>query len=242
MAGHSKWKNIMHKKGKTDAQRGKIFTKIGREMTVAIKEGGPDPQNNTKLRDLIAKAKANNVPNDNIDRAIKKAAGDSDKNDYETIIYEGYGAGGVAFIVEALTDNRNRTAGEVRHYFDKFGGNLGTSGCVSYMFEKKGVIILENNGLSEDEVMEAAMEIDASDFEISEDVVEIQTEPADFSTAREYFESKGYKIVSAEIEQIPNNYTKISDEEQIKKINILLEFLEDNDDIQNVYNNLEVVQ
>lgn len=237
MSGHSKWKNIMHKKEKTDSQRAKIFTKIGREMTVVIKEGGADPASNSKLRDLIAKAKANNVPNDNIDRIIKKAAGGDDKNNYETMIYEGYGPNGVAVIVEALTDNRNRTAGEVRHYFDKFGGNLGTTGCVSYMFTKKGIIVLENDGLDEETVMEDCMEAGVEDFDFTDDAVEIETDPSVCGQVREYLEGKGYKIVSAEVEQVPDTYTQLTDEEHIRKMNLLLDHLEDNDDVQNVYHN-----
>lgn len=239
MSGHSKWKNIMHKKEKTDSQRAKIFTKIGREMTVVIKEGGADPASNSKLRDLIAKAKANNVPNDNIDRIIKKAAGGDDKNSYENMVYEGYGPNGVAVIVEALTDNRNRTAGEVRHYFDKFGGNLGTTGCVSYMFTKKGIIVLENDGLDEETVMEDCMEAGVEDFDFTEDAVEIETDPASCGQVREYLEEKGYKIVSAEVEQVPDTYTQLTDEEHIRKMNLLLDHLEDNDDVQNVYHNWE---
>lgn len=239
MSGHSKWKNIQHKKEKTDSQRAKIFTKIGREMIVVIKEGGPDPTTNAKLRDLIAKAKSNNVPNDNIDRIIKKATGEGDKNDYENMVYEGYGPNGVAVIVEALTDNRNRTAGDVRHFFDKFGGNLGTTGCVSYMFTKKGVIILENEGLDEDKVMEDCMEAGVEDFEFGEDAVEIETEPNACGEVRELLEGKGYKIISAEVEQVPSTYTKLEDEEHIRKMNLLLDNLEDNDDVQNVYHNWE---
>lgn len=227
----------MHKKEKTDSQRAKIFTKIGREMTVVIKEGGADPASNSKLRDLIAKAKANNVPNDNIDRIIKKAAGGDDKNNYETMIYEGYGPNGVAVIVEALTDNRNRTAGEVRHYFDKFGGNLGTTGCVSYMFTKKGIIVLENDGLDEETVMEDCMEAGVEDFDFTDDAVEIETDPSVCGQVREYLEGKGYKIVSAEVEQVPDTYTQLTDEEHIRKMNLLLDHLEDNDDVQNVYHN-----
>ncbi len=239
MSGHSKWKNIQHKKEKTDAQRAKVFTKIGREMIVVIKEGGADPASNSKLRDLISKAKANNVPNDNIERIIKKAAGDSDKNNYENIVYEGYGPNGVAVIVEALTDNRNRTAGEVRHYFDKFGGNLGTSGCVSYMFTKKGIIVLENNDLDEEKVMEDCMDAGVDDFDFGEEAVEIETEPNECSRVREFFESKGYTIISAEVEQVPDTYTTLTDEEHIRKMNLLLDSLEDNDDVQNVFHNWE---
>ncbi len=239
MSGHSKWKNIMHKKGKTDAQRAKVFTKIGREIMVCVKEGGADPSANGKLRDLIAKAKQNNVPNDNIERVIKKAAGESDKNHYETMVYEGYGPNGVAVIVEALTDNKNRTAGEVRHYFDKFGGNLGTSGCVSYLFTKKGIIILdnENGSLDEEKVMEDCMEAGAADFEFLDDSVELETDPNDCGAVREYLEGKGYQIISAEVEQVPSTYTVLEDPEHVRKMNLLLDHLEDNDDIQNVYHN-----
>lgn len=237
MSGHSKWKNIMHKKGKTDAQRAKVFTKIGREIMVCVKESGPDPAVNGKLRDLIAKAKQNNVPNDNIDRVIKKAAGEGDKNHYENMVYEGYGPSGVAVIVEALTDNKNRTAGDVRHYFDKFGGNLGTTGCVSYMFAQKGVIVLENEGLDEDQVMEDCMEAGAEEFDFTEEAVEIETDPADCSSVREYLEGKGYHILSAEVEQVPSTMTKLTDPEDIRKMNLLLDSLEDNDDIQNVFHN-----
>lgn len=240
MAGHSKWKNIMHKKGKTDAQRAKVFTKIGREIMVCVKEGGPDPVSNSKLRDLIAKAKQNNVPNDNIDRVIKKAAGEGDKNHYETMIYEGYGPNGVAVIVEALTDNKNRTAGDVRHYFDKFGGNLGTTGCVSYMFTKKGIIILENDGLDEEKVMEDCMEAGVDDFEFTDETVEMETAPNDCGQVREYFENKGYKVISSEVAQIPSTYTTLTDEEHIKKMNLLLDMLEDNDDVQNIFHNWEM--
>jgi YebC/PmpR family DNA-binding regulatory protein len=241
MSGHSKWKNIMHKKGKTDAQRAKVFTKIGREIMVCVKEGGADPAANSKLRDLIAKAKQNNVPNDNIDRVIKKAAGDGEKNNYETMIYEGYGPNGVAVIVEALTDNKNRTAGDVRHYFDKFGGNLGTSGCVSYLFTRKGIVILDNEdgALDEEAVMEDCMEAGVEDFEFTGDAVEIDTDPNSCGEVREYFENKGYKIISAEVEQVPSTYTQLTDPEHIRKMNLLLDSLEDNDDVQNVYHNWE---
>lgn len=240
MSGHSKWNNIKRKKEATDAVKGKIFTKIGREITVCVKEGGPDPNNNAKLRDLIAKAKANNVPNDNIDRVIKKAAGGGDKNDYETMVYEGYGPNGVAVIVECLTDNKNRTAGDIRHYFDKFGGNLGTSGCVSFMFSKKGIIIVENNNIDEDVIMEDAFEFDALDISVDEDAIEIECEPESVSKLREGLTQKGYKVLSAESEQIPATYTTLTDEDHIKKMNLLLEHLEDNDDVQNVYHNWEM--
>ncbi len=240
MSGHSKWSTIKNKKAKNDGARAKIFTKIGRELIVAIKEGGSaDPNVNSKLRDCIAKAKANNVPNDNIERIIKKAASDSDQSKYEAITYEGYGPGGIAVIVETLTDNRNRTAGEVRHYFDKFGGNLGTQGCVSFMFERKGVLITESEDLEEDKVMEDALENGASDFVVEDGVFEIYTEPEDFSSVNDALTSLGYKFIEAEIEMVPGNYTKLDDEEQITKMQRLLDNLEDNDDVQNVWHNWE---
>lgn len=240
MSGHSKWNNIKRKKEATDAAKGKIFTKIGREITVCVKESGPDPNNNAKLRDLIAKAKSNNVPNDNIERVIKKAAGGGDKNNYENMVYEGYGPNGVAVIVECLTDNKNRTAGDVRHYFDKFGGNLGTSGCVSFMFSKKGIVIVENKNIDEDVIMEDAFEFGADDLSVEEEAVEISCEPSELGNLREGLTSKGYNVLSAEIDQIPSNYTTLTDEEHIKKMNLLLEHLEDNDDVQNVYHNWEM--
>ena len=238
MSGHSKWNNIKRKKEATDAIKGKIFTKIGREITVCVKEGGPDPNSNAKLRDLIAKAKSNNVPNDNIDRVIKKAAGEGDKNNYESIVYEGYGPNGVAVIVECLTDNKNRTAGNVRHYFDKFGGNLGTSGCVSFMFSEKGVLVLENDGLDEDQVMEDCFEFDADDFSMDdEEVIEVSCAPAALRGLREGLTEKGYHVLSAEVMQIPSTYTTLDDEEAVKKMNLLLENLEEDDDVQNVFHN-----
>lgn len=241
MSGHSKWNNIKRKKEATDAVKAKIFTKIGREMIVVIKEGGADPNNNAKLRDLIAKAKANNVPNDNIDRLIKKAAGGEDKNDYQEMVYEGYGPNGVAVIVECLSDNKNRTAADVRHYFDKFGGNLGTSGCVSYLFTKKGVVVLEHDGdLDEDTVMEDAMEFGGDDMTFGEDSVEIVCAPEALSELRDGLVSKGYLVVSAEEAQIPSTYVTLTDEDQIKKMGLLLEHLEDNDDVQNVWHNWEM--
>ena len=240
MSGHSKWNNIKRKKEATDAAKGKIINKIGREITVCVKESGPDPNNNAKLRDLIAKAKSNNVPNDNIERVIKKAAGGGDKNNYENMVYEGYGPNGVAVIVECLTDNKNRTAGDVRHYFDKFGGNLGTSGCVSFMFSKKGIVIVENNNIDEDVIMEDAFEFGADDLSVEEEAVEISCEPSELGNLREGLTSKGYNVLSAEIDQIPANYTTLTDEEHIKKMNLLLEHLEDNDDVQNVYHNWEM--
>ena len=238
MSGHSKWSTIKRKKEKTDGARAKVFTKIGRELAVAVREGGSaDPASNSKLKDCIAKAKANNVPNENIERIIKKAAGDGSGENYETVTYEGYGPSGVAVIVETLTDNRNRTAGDVRHYFDKYGGNLGTTGCVSFMFNKKGVIIIEKEGLEEDVVMNDALEAGASDFQADEDVFEIYTEPDDFSAVRDDLEAKKYEFVSAEVEMVPDTYTTIDSEELITKMNKLLEMLEDNDDVQNVWHN-----
>ncbi len=242
MSGHSKWKNIMHKKEKTDAQRAKVFTKIGKEMAIAIKEGGPDPASNSKLRDLIQKAKSNNVPNDNIDPVIKKFSGNNDVV-YEEVNYDGYGPSGVAVIVRAATDNRNRTGGNVRHYFDKFGGNLGQNGCVSYLFEDKGIIIISReSGADEDELMEAALEAGASDFSADEDCYEITTEVSDLAGIREDLESKGYTIESAELDKIPSNYVTLEDEESIKHMNLLLEYLEEDEDVQDVFHNWENVQ
>lgn len=243
MSGHNKWSTIKQKKGKNDAARAKVFTKIGRELIVAIREGGSaDPSVNSKLKDCIAKAKANNVPNDNIERIIKKAASGGDSANYEAVTYEGYGPNGVAVIVEALTDNRNRTAGEVRHYFDKFGGNMGTQGCVSFMFTKKGVLVIEREGLEKDEdtVMSDALEYGASDFEADEDVFTIYTEPEDFSAVRDDLEKAGYTFVSAELEMVPSTYTKIDDEDAKTKMQKMLDMFEDNDDIQNVWHNWEM--
>lgn len=240
MSGHSKWSTIKRKKEATDGARAKVFTKIGREIMVAVKEGGPDPSSNSKLRDLIAKAKSNNVPNDNIDRVIKKAAGESDKTNYEENVYEGYGPSGVAVIVECLTDNKNRTAADVRHYFDKFGGNMGTSGCVSFMFTSKGVIVVENNGLDEEKVMEDVFDLGVSDFNIDGDSIEITTEPADLGAVRDGLTDKGYKILQAEVEKVPSTYTTLTDEDAIRKMGLLLEHLEDNDDVQNVWHNWDM--
>lgn len=243
MSGHNKWSTIKQKKGKNDAARAKVFTKIGRELIVAIKEGGSaDPSVNSKLKDCIAKAKAANVPNDNIERIIKKAANDNDSTNYEAVTYEGYGPSGVAVIVEALTDNRNRTAGEVRHYFDKFGGNMGTQGCVSFMFSQKGVLVIEREELEKDEdtVMSDALECGASDFEADEDVFTIYTEPEDFGAVRDDLEKLGYAFVSAELEMVPSTYTKLEDEETATKMQKMLDMFEDNDDIQNVWHNWEM--
>ncbi len=238
MSGHSKWNNIKRKKEKTDGQKAKIFTRMGREIAVAIKEGGSaDPASNSKLKDAIAKAKANNVPNDNIDRIIKKAAGDSNADSYEALQYEGYGPCGIAVIVETLTDNRNRTAGEMRHYFDKCGGNLGQTGCVSFMFNKKGIIAIEAEGLDEDTVMEQALEAGASDFNTDGDVFEIVTEPEDFSAVRDDLEAKGYTFVSAEVEMVPDMLSAIDDPAAAEKMEKLLDMLDDNDDVQNVWHN-----
>ena len=242
MSGHNKWSTIKQKKGKNDAARAKIFTKIGRELAVAVRDGGSaDPSVNSKLKDCIAKAKANNVPNENIERIIKKASGDSDTNNYEAITYEGYGAGGIAVIVETLTDNRNRTAGDVRHYFDKFGGNMGTPGCVSFMFSQKGVLVIDREefDFDEDKVMEDALENGASDMETEPDVFTIYTEPEDFSSVNEALTKLGYQFVSAEIEMVPSTYTRLEDEETIAKMQKLLDNLEDNDDVQNVWHNWE---
>ncbi|MBD9121670.1 MAG: YebC/PmpR family DNA-binding transcriptional regulator [Ruminococcaceae bacterium] len=242
MSGHNKWSTIKRKKGANDAARAKVFTKIGRELAVAVKNGGPDPNNNAKLRDVIAKAKQNNVPNDNIDRMLKKAAGESDSTNFEEIVYEGYGPSGIAVVVEALTDNRNRTAGEVRHYFDKFGGNMGTPGCVGFMFSKKGVLVVEREDFDKDEdtVMEEALEAGASDFEADEDIFTIYTEPDDFSAIRDDLAAKGYEFVSAEVEEVPSTYTKIEDEETKAKMQKMLDMFEENDDIQNVWHNWEM--
>lgn len=241
MSGHSKWSTIKRKKGEKDGARAKVFTKISREIIVCIKEHGADPSANSKLAALIAKAKANNIPNDNIDRLIKKAAGEGDKNNYENCVYEGYGPNGVAVIVECLTDNRNRTAGEIRHYFDKFGGNLGTTGCVSFMFSLKGIIVLDNEDedIDEDKAMEDILEAGGDDFSFEEGCVEITTDPNTVSEIAENLAKKGYKILSAEAEQVPSTYVTLTDEEHLKKMNLLLEALDDNDDVQNVWHNWE---
>ena len=239
MSGHSKWSTIKRKKGKADSARAKVFTKVGREISVAVKEGGADPANNSKLRDLIAKAKANNVPNENIDRIIKKASGDGNKNSYESITYEGYGPGGVAVIVETLTDHRNRTAADIRHYFDKFGGNLGTSGCVSFLFQEKGVLLIEGEAMDEDAMMEVCLDAGAEDFEFSEQGVTVTTAPSEFSAVREQLEQKGYSFVSAQVEMLPNTFTKLETEEQKLKMRRLLDALEENEDVQDVWHNLE---
>lgn len=241
MSGHSKWNNIKNKKEKTDAQKAKVFTKIGKEIAICVREGGGDPNTNGKLRDLIAKAKANNVPNDNIERAIKKALG-ADSVQYEEIIYEGYGPSGVAVIVETATDSRNRTASDVRHFFDKYGGNLGASGCVSYMFDDKGVIVLlkeDNENVDEDALMEAALEAGAEDFASDDETYQITTDPADVYAIREELEKLGYKVESAEEDRIPQTYVTLENEDDIKNMNLLIEHLEDSDDVQEIYHNWE---
>jgi YebC/PmpR family DNA-binding regulatory protein len=239
MSGHSKWANIKHKKGKADAAKGKVFTKLGKEIMVAVKEGGPNPEGNSRLRDAIAKAKSNNMPTDNIMRSIKKAAGEADGASFEDIIYEGYAASGVAVIVESLTDNKNRTAGDVRHAFDKFGGNMGTSGCVSFMFEKKGLLIVEKSDtIDEDELMMMALDAGAEDFSSEEEVYEITTAPGDFSAVREALEGNGIEFVQAEVSMIPN-MTVALDSEVAVKVERLIDTLEDNDDVQNVWHNAE---
>ena len=242
MSGHSKWSTIKRKKEKTDNARAKVFTKIGREIAVAVKSGGPDPAANSKLKDVIAKAKANNVPNDNIDRIIKKAAGEGNGDNYENIVYEGYGPSGIAVIIEALTDNRNRTAADVRHAFDKFGGNMGTSGCVSFMFSRQGVIIIEKEDIDEDKLMEDALEAGASDFLSDGDVFEIRTEPNDMGLVRDDLDAKGYKFISAEVEYIPSTYTKLSNPDDIQNMGRMLEMFDESDDIQDVYHNWEIAE
>ncbi|MBP3919273.1 MAG: YebC/PmpR family DNA-binding transcriptional regulator [Clostridia bacterium] len=236
MSGHSKWNNIKHKKEKTDAQRAKVFTKVGKEMAVAVKEGGPDPVSNTKLAALIAKAKSLNVPNDNIDRIIKKASS-ADAADYEEITYEGYGPAGVAVIVQATTDSRNRTAGNVRHYFDKFGGNLGTLGCVSFLFEDKGVIVIEKEDVDEDQLMEDALEAGATDFIAEDEVFEIYTEVDDVAAVAKALSDKGYSYVSAEEDKIPQSYVTLTDEDAITNMNKLIDAMEDDDDITAFFHN-----
>lgn len=240
MAGHSKFANIRHKKEKNDAIKGKIFTIIGREIAVAVKAGGADPSSNSKLKDAIAKAKSNNMPNDTIERSIKKAAGNLDGVSYESIVYEGYGPKGVAIIVETLTDNKNRTAANVRSAFTKGGGNMGTTGCVSFMFDEKGVIMVEKaDSIDADELMMIALDAGASDFNEEEEGYEIITSPEDFSSVREAIEQANIAIVDAEVSMIPQTYTSLTDEEDIKKMNKLLDLLENDDDVKNVYHNLE---
>ena len=239
MSGHSKFANIKHKKEKNDAKKGKIFTMLGREIQVAVKAGGPDPAVNGKLRDVIAKCKANNMPNDTIDRSIKKAAGGGEDVEYENVTYEGYGPNGVAVIVEVLTDNRNRAAANVRNAFTKGGGNMGNSGCVSFMFDEKGLIVIDKEeiDMDEEELMMAALDAGAEAFAAEEDSYEITTAPDDFSAVRETLEAAGIPMASAEVTMIPQTYTELTDEEDIKKMNKLLEMLDDDDDVQNTYHN-----
>ena len=239
MSGHSKFANIKHKKEKNDAKKGKIFTMLGREIQVAVKAGGPDPAVNGKLRDVIAKCKANNMPNDTIDRSIKKAAGGGEDVEYENVTYEGYGPNGVSVIVEVLTDNRNRAAANVRNAFTKGGGNMGNSGCVSFMFDEKGLIVIDKEeiDMDEEELMMAALDAGAEDFAAEEDSYEITTAPDDFSAVRETLEAAGIPMASAEVTMIPQTYTELTDEEDIKKMNKLLEMLDDDDDVQNTYHN-----
>ena len=238
MSGHSKWANIKHKKGKADAARGKIFTKIGREIAIAVRESGSDPDTNGKLRDVVAKAKANNMPNDDIARSIKKAAGEIGNINYEEINYEGYAAGGMAVIVECVTDNRNRTASDIRHYFDKFGGNLGATGSVGWMFDRKGLIVIDRKpGMDEDDVMMLALEAGASDMQAMDDAFEVYTEVSDFSVVREALEKEKMTFLSAELTRVPQNTVDVTDPETLEKIGKLLDALDDMDDVQNVYHN-----
>ena len=241
MSGHSKFANIKHKKEKNDAKKGKIFTIIGREIVIAVKEGGPDPANNSKLRDVIAKAKANNMPNDTIERGIKKAAGDTNADNYERITYEGYGPSGIAIIVETLTDNKNRTAADVRSAFTKGQGSIGTPGCVSFMFDKKGQIIIakEDCSMEADDLMMLALDAGAEDFSEEEDCYEITTDPDEFSKVREALEKEGIVMAEADVTMIPQNYVAVEDETALKNLQRTLDLLEDNDDVQYVYTNLE---
>ena len=242
MSGHSKWSTIKRKKGASDAQRANVFTKIAREMSVAVKQGGADPTCNSKLRDCIAKAKAANMPNDNIDRCIKKAAGSDDKDNFEELVYEGYGPSGVAVMVETLTDNRNRTAGDLRHYFDKFGGNMGQTGCVAFMFERKGVVVIENedNEIDEDKAFEICLEIGGDDVVMDDEAFMIYCDASNVGELREALEAMNkYKVLSAQAEYIPSTETAIEDPDLRVKMSRLLDALEENDDVQNVWHNWE---
>ena len=241
MSGHSKWHNIQAKKGKADAQRGAIFTKIGREIAIAVREGGANPESNGKLRDVIAKAKANNMPNDNIQRSIKKASGELSNVVYEEITYEGYAPGGVAIIVDTISDNRNRTASDIRHCFAKYGGNMGTTGSVGFMFDTRGVLVVERTpGMDEDELMMMALDAGAEDVRPDEDVVEILTDPNEFSKVREALEQQGLTFLSAEVQKIPQNTVEVTDPDTIQKIQKMLDLLEESDDVQNVYHNADL--
>lgn len=241
MSGHSKWSNIKHKKEKSDNQRAKIFTKLGREISVIVKAGGADPESNTKLRDAILKARSNNMPNDNIQRCIKKAAGETGGDNYEEIVYEGYGPSGVAVIVETLTDNRNRTAADMRHYFDKCGGNLGQTGCVTFMFDKKGIIIVNGEGADEDQLMMDALDAGADDFSAEDDdYFEVSTDPDVFGAVCAALEEKGYKIESAEVLRVPQTTVTLTSEDDLKNMTKLIDMLDDNDDVQNVFHNCDI--
>ena len=240
VSGHSKWANIKRKKGAADAQKGKVFTKLGKEIQIAVRDGGPNPDNNAKLKDVIAKAKAANMPNDNIQRSIKKASGEGGSDNIEEMQYEGYGPGGVAIIVSVVTDNRNRTAADVRHLFDKFGGNMGSTRCVSFMFDKKGLIVMENDGsIDEETLMMDVLDAGADDFTSTEESFEITTEPSNFSAVRDALEAKGYVFETAEVTMIPQNYQTLTDEKQLMQIEKLLDGLEENDDVIDVYHNWE---
>ncbi|MBR6009783.1 MAG: YebC/PmpR family DNA-binding transcriptional regulator, partial [Clostridia bacterium] len=241
MSGHNKWSTIKHKKEKTDAARGKIFTKIGREIAIAVREGGPDPSTNNKLKDVVAKAKADNMPNDNIQRSIKKAAGEGEGANYKEVTYEGYAPGGVAVIVEVVTDNLNRTASEIRHIFDKCGGSLGSNGCVSYKFERKGVIEIDNEkGLDEDELMNLALEAGADDVESTEESAVFYTDPNDLSEVRDNLESAGCTFLSVERQMVPTMTNEITDTELAAKVQKLIDWLDEYDDTQAVYHDAEL--
>ena len=238
MSGHSKFHNIKAKKEKADSKRAGIFTKLGRELAIAVKSGGPDPAGNSRLKDVIAKCKAANMPNDNIKRSIEKAAGSAEADNYTEITYEGYGPGGIAVMVETTTDNKNRTAADVRHYFDKFGGNLGNPNCVSYMFEKKGVLMVERTDeIDEDELMMLSLDAGAEDFNSEDEYFEIDTAPEDFSKVYDELEGAGYTFLESEIQWVPSNETKLDDEDQRVKMERLIDALEDNDDVTNVWHN-----
>lgn len=240
MSGHSKWANIKRRKEAVDGKKAKIYSKLGKEITVAVKQGGPDPSTNAKLRDMIAKAKSNNMPNDNINRCIQKAAGDSSADNYEEITYEGYGPAGVAVIVDVMTDNRNRSAADIRCIFDRSGGNLGQTGSVGYMFDKKGIIVIENtSSVDEQELMEKVIDAGAEDFVSDEEYFEIVTAPQDFTTVREALEQDNYELVEAEIKMVPNMKKELSEEEE-EKFNRFLDKLDDNDDVQNVWHNADM--
>ena len=240
MSGHSKWSNIKLKKGKADAQRGNTFTKLGRELAIAVKQGGADPVGNSRLKDVIAKAKAANMPNDNISRSIKKAAGEADSDNYEELQYEGYGAGGVAVIVKTLTDNKNRTASDIRHLFDKAGGNMGTTGCVSFNFQEKGTIIISKEDYPDEEkVMNDVLEAGAEDFAEEEDVYEITTAPADYYKVKDALEALKYEFLDSSLGLVPNTWVELTDEDQKLKIDKLIDLLEEYDDVQEVYHNYD---